>query len=238
MTVTFEDINERLYSSPLCQGLSVDEFSRLRQLAKVKKFPSGSVWNLSIAYSEIMIIIKGTVKVSVLKSDGSWAILSILGPSDIIDAIWTLPVSDDSFGITVTAIESSIMVVFSVEEFKLFLDHNPIMAKNMMYILSRRLGFANKRIMSLALDDVPIRIARILLSLVDDYGIPASDDRFIIPMRLSQGDLGALVGATRVTVNRALSRMIDIGALTVDNRQQITVSPKFLTSAIASNSAW
>jgi CRP/FNR family transcriptional regulator, cyclic AMP receptor protein len=64
---------------------------------------------------------------------------------------------------------------------------------------------ANSRLISLASLDVPGRVASELLSLAREYG-QVTPEGVRIPMRLTQADLAALVGASRVSVNQALGQ--------------------------------
>jgi CRP-like cAMP-binding protein len=55
----------------------------------------------------------------------------------------------------------------------------------------------------LALLDVPVRLARLLLQLAQEHGEPAGS-RCRIGLRLSQQELGNLIAATRESVNKHL----------------------------------
>jgi CRP/FNR family cyclic AMP-dependent transcriptional regulator len=65
---------------------------------------------------------------------------------------------------------------------------------------------ANARLIALASLDVPGRVASQVLSLAREYGQKSPEGRRI-PMRLTQSDLAALVGASRVSVNQAMGRL-------------------------------
>ena len=62
---------------------------------------------------------------------------------------------------------------------------------------------ANAHLLSLAALDVPGRVASQILSLSREYG-EETEEGVRIPIRLTQSDLAALVGASRVRVNQAL----------------------------------
>jgi Crp-like helix-turn-helix domain len=70
--------------------------------------------------------------------------------------------------------------------------------------LSRRLRLADTNTRCLAALDVHGRIAVQLLAFAREYGEPISDAGVLIPLRLTQTDLGGLVGASRVRVNQVL----------------------------------
>ena len=55
----------------------------------------------------------------------------------------------------------------------------------------------------IALFDLPVRLARVLLKLADDYGRP-SPGGTRIDLKLSQRDLSNLVASSRESVNKQL----------------------------------
>jgi CRP-like cAMP-binding protein len=62
---------------------------------------------------------------------------------------------------------------------------------------------------------VPGRTARKLLELSDRHGIAVASG-MRISIRVPQGELASMVGASRENVNRALSRLITLGAVSFD----------------------
>jgi CRP/FNR family transcriptional regulator, cyclic AMP receptor protein len=76
----------------------------------------------------------------------------------------------------------------------------------------------------LATQDVYGRVARQLLSLAEQYGKDDGRGGKVIPMRLTQGDLASLVGASRVRVNQVLVFYKENAYISVDNAYRITIS--------------
>ena len=68
-------------------------------------------------------------------------------------------------------------------------------------------------------------MARQLLSLAEQCGVPVPEDRdaVIIPLRLTQSDLAAMVGATRARVNAVLMPYKRHGVIAVDRSLRITL---------------
>jgi len=90
-------------------------------------------------------------------------------------------------------------------------------------LLSHRLRFANEQIQALATLDVPGRVARQILALAERYGSPAKGGDVSIPLRLTQSDLGDLVGASRERVNQAIVDFKQRGFLAVDGDHRLRV---------------
>ena len=79
------------------------------------------------------------------------------------------------------------------------------------------------------------RIARALLRLADDYGRPC-DEGVRIELRLSQRELGGIVGLARENVNRQLATWRGRGFLTID-RGTITLRDLAALHRIAAEGA-
>jgi CRP/FNR family cyclic AMP-dependent transcriptional regulator len=99
----------------------------------------------------------------------------------------------------------------------------PTMTFNLAGILSRRLRHSNAHVVGLATLDVEGRLADQLLALSEEYGEATANGGCQIPFRLTQGDLAALVGASRVRVNQILVGWKQRGLLTVDGRHVVTL---------------
>jgi len=87
-----------------------------------------------------------------------------------------------------------------------------VLSRNLAEVMSKRVRLTNARLISLATLDVPGRIASQLLSLAREYG-EETPEGTRIPMRLTQAELAALVGASRVSVNQALGQFRKRGAI-------------------------
>ena len=66
-------------------------------------------------------------------------------------------------------------------------------------------------------------MAHTLLHLAREYGRPGPDGAVQIPLRLTQGDLAELVGASRVRVNQIMGTLKRRNLVVVDRQSRITV---------------
>lgn len=154
------------------------------------------------------IIQTGVVKVVVEQADGSELILAILGPGDVL---WAPTIGESSDGAhSVLPLDETNLFWIDRQAFERCLQTMPGLNANLSLVLARRVRLANGRIEALAGMDVRTRIVRHLLILAKEYGEPADDKAGAcvrIPLRLTQGDLARLVGASRVRVNHAMSEL-------------------------------
>jgi CRP/FNR family transcriptional regulator, cyclic AMP receptor protein len=153
------------------------------------------------------VIHKGLVKVVVDQEDGSELILAILGPGDVMGE---LTIGDCLGGArSIVSLDETSLFWLDRAAFERCLQTMPTLSANLSNILARRVRTANERIEALAGLDVRSRVVRHLLLLAREYGeaIDGDGEAVRIPLRLTQGDLGRLVGASRVRINHALTEL-------------------------------
>jgi CRP/FNR family cyclic AMP-dependent transcriptional regulator len=90
-------------------------------------------------------------------------------------------------------------------------------------MLCNRLRVANEQIKALATQDVEGRVARQMLAFAQLYGRPTREGEVQIPLRLTQGDLAGLIGATRERVNQVIACYKQRRYISVDQNYRITI---------------
>ena len=188
----------------LFEGIPRSEITRLLGHLHEKSFPAGT--NILIAEQPgeaVYVIVTGSVKVHAVRPDGTEVVLAVLGAGEVLGEMSAA----DSLGrsASVVTLEETDLLWMDRRTFRASVDSSTILARNFGEILSKRVRLANARLISLASLDVPGRVASELLSLAREYG-QVTPEGVRIPMRLTQANLAALVGASRVSVNQALGQ--------------------------------
>jgi CRP-like cAMP-binding protein len=97
------------------------------------------------------------------------------------------------------------------------IQENPAFGLHVTKLIGLRLRTLRTRVEELLGKSAPARLAHTLLELGRHHGI-RDNGGVLIPLRLSQGDLGKLVGLTRETVNGILQAWRDQGLVEMDRR--------------------
>jgi CRP/FNR family cyclic AMP-dependent transcriptional regulator len=128
-------------------------------------------------------------------------VLAILGAGDTLGEMSLI----DSAGRSASAVtlEDSLLLWMDKSAFQEALRRFPVLAQNLVRILSARVRLANELIQALASMDVNGRVARQLLAFADKYG-RAEGQSVLIPIHLTQSDIADLVGASRKRVNQVM----------------------------------
>jgi CRP/FNR family cyclic AMP-dependent transcriptional regulator len=195
---------------PLFRDLTPEQLAGMHRWLAGATFQSGATLvTVEQPGEAIYVILSGTVKVHVDRADGSEVMLAILGPGEVIGEMSAIDRLARSA--TVVAMEATTTLWIDRATFRDQLFSVPALAINLVAIMSRRLRLANAQIQALAGLDVYGRVARQLLALAEVYGESASGGGTLIQLRLTQSDLAALVGASRVRVNQVLGSFRQLG---------------------------
>jgi CRP/FNR family cyclic AMP-dependent transcriptional regulator len=214
---------QELASIPLLEGLSAEHLNEMGQLLHPRKFPAGrNIMTVDQPGETVYVLLKGSVKIYVDQVDGSEVILAFLGPGDTFGELSLV----DSAGrsASVVALEECSCLAMDRSSFHRSLKTVPELSYNLVRLLSRRLRLANEQIQALSTLDVRGRVARQLLAFAQQYGETGAEQQGIrIPLRLTQTDVAALVGASRERVNQVIVDFKGDGFIAVDPSHYFTV---------------
>lgn len=206
----------------LFRDLPAAQLQELVPLLHRKTFASGVTMMTAEQAGEVVYLIQtGTVKVCAESEDGSEVILTILGPGEIVGEMSAL--DQPMRSASVMTLEKTEVLWMDRGLFHRNLLTMPRLAYNLACILSARLRMADDQIRSLARLEVENRVARQLMSFAERYGLTRPNGDTHIPIRLTQGDIAALIGASREHINKVIVAYKERGYLSVDRQYHITI---------------
>ena len=218
------DDSNLLGKIPMFEDLAADDLEKVNVLMHRKTFPTGvNIITVAQPGDLVYILLEGTVKIYVDQLDGSEVILAFLGPGDTFGEMSMV----DSAGrsANVVALEDCICLLMDRTAFHQCLKSTKGLSYNLVRLMSRRLRLANEQIQALSTLDVRGRVARQLLAFAQQYGQQGAESTqgVTIPLRLTQTDVAALVGASRERVNQVIVDFKDSGFISVDPSHRFTV---------------
>ena len=116
------------------------------------------------------------------------------------------------------ALEPTTIVSLGPEGLEHLTDSNPKVALRLIEVLCRRLRTADERLADVALKEVPARVASLILQLLETEGVVGAEG-YMIPTRYTHDVLGTMIGAKRVAVSRAFSKLREAGAIETSQRR-------------------
>jgi|SRR5215467_4322904 len=209
-------------SISLFNNLTSEQLSRLEQLLYRKTFPAGTGLITSQQPGEVIyIILSGTVKVYEERPEGGSVTLSILAAGQVLGEIGLI--DSGSRSANAVTLEESTCLWMDRRSFNECLSAMPKLQHNLLFLLCSRLRLANEQIKSLITQDVEGRVARQMLAFAQLYGRLTANGEVFIPLRLTQGDLANLIGATRERVNQVVAAYKHRKYISVDQNYRITI---------------
>ncbi|MBL8063945.1 MAG: Crp/Fnr family transcriptional regulator [Anaerolineales bacterium] len=215
-----DDTRNLLSDIKLFEGLTPSQLDWVAHRAHRRVFPTGkNVMLIEQPGEAVYIILHGTVKVYIEQGERD-AILSILGSGDLIGEMSLI----DSVGrsASVVTLEDSLMLWMDKTTFYYMLDNFPLIARNLVKILSARVRLSDQMIQSLATQDVNGRVAQRLLIFAERYGHDV-DGGLKIRIALTQSDIADLVGASRKRVNQTMVLFKEQGLVSTDTDGHIII---------------
>ena len=214
-----EAIARVLATVPIFSALTDVERADLVSHLRPRRFARDEViFHRDDAGGQLYVILSGSVKVAIPDEEGHEVVVAVERDGAVFGE---LALFDDApRSATVTALGETQVVTLAREDFLRILERSPRATREILRLLARTVRRASGRIEDLVFLDVPGRVAKCLLDLATAH---ARTD-----VELTQDDLAAFVGATRVSVNRALADLEAQGAIAIGRRHISVKEPALL----------
>ncbi|MEE2970866.1 MAG: Crp/Fnr family transcriptional regulator, partial [Pseudomonadota bacterium] len=168
----------------------------------------------------MLTVISRRVKISVSSSEGKEAVLAILGRGEVLGEMALIDGKERSAD--ATALEPSEALSIHRRDFIPFLERNPAICLRLLGVMSDRLRRTSEMVEDRSFLDLPGRLAKTLLDLGRTDGVDTKDG-LRIDMPMSQSAFGAMLGASRETINKQLKAWQDEGLIITGRRFVVLV---------------
>jgi CRP/FNR family cyclic AMP-dependent transcriptional regulator len=211
---------------PLFAALDAESAASLEATMTRRTLARGhAVFREGDAGDRLFVILDGKVKISRAAPDGRENLLAVLGTAEMFGELSLFdPGPRTASATTVTA---STLASLDHDDLRPLLIERPGVAVQLLKALAQRLRRTNEAMADLVFTDVPGRVAKALLDLSAKFGVP-EDGNTRVRHDLTQEELAQLVGASRETVNKALSEFAHRGWLQIDGRSVLLLDPERL----------
>lgn len=200
-------------SFPIFEELSKDLIEQAMGLAQRRRWSAGTVIFQRGEEGNYMILLtEGRIKVSLFTTHGKELSLrhfdagSLVGEMSVLDGE---PRSADAMAAT-----ASEGYVIGKKEFRDFMSRNSEAADAVVNFLCKRLRETNQQLETIALYNLDARVARYLLAAVRQvHGDDELPEHARLNLGLNQLEFGAILGASRPRINRAILSLEEAGAI-------------------------
>jgi CRP-like cAMP-binding protein len=221
---TLEEARQLLAECVLFRGLSADDRRALVTRVRTRTLNAGdTIFLMGDPGDSMMALLKGSVRISAPSPEGKEIVLGIMQPGEFFGEIALLDGKERSAD--AKAMTPCTLAILDRRDVLAFLEQNREAWFRIVEVLCERLRRTTVQIAEVALLELPIRLAKALLRISAAEGKAPSPESTI---KLSQRELGHIVGATRESVNKCLREwqrgkvvQIDGVSITILNRDSL-----------------
>ncbi len=210
----------------LFRGLSPKERSELVARARMRNFAAGeTIFLMGASGDSMMAVLDGNVRISVPSPEGKEIVLAIIQPGDVFGEIAVLDGKERTA--EAAAMTDCTLAVLERRDVMAFLESNPSGWPRLVDLLCARLRHSDRQIAEMAFLQLPVRLAKALLRMAD-MAAGLAGARAGARIRLTQRELGNIVGMTRESVNKCLRDWQRSGIVRIESNEIIIVKREAL----------
>jgi len=210
-----------LASVPFFSGLDAVGLETIGRSVRTRRFRRGEViFHLGDPGDALFIVMSGGIKISLPSDTGDEAILATLRSGDVFGELALLDGAPRSA--TATAIEPTETLVLPRAQFRDLIATEPAVRDALLASIAGELRRLTNHVEELHFLDITGRLASRLSRLALDGGTKLPDGSIRLAAPLTQGDLAAMIGCTRQSVNKLLGIFTDDHLIRLD-RDNIVV---------------
>ncbi len=210
-----EEIRKMMANNRLFNHLDDEEMDALLPHVQVRSYkPNQTIFLKNDPGISVMGVISGRVKISNFSGEGKEVVLNIIDPGTFFGEIALLDGKDRTAN--ATAMDASDILVLQRRDFLPFLETHPHWAIKLIEVLCHRVRLTTELVEDSAFLTLPTRLAKRLVWLADNYG-QETDEGTRIELKLTQRELGGLVGLSRENINRQLRSWHKEGLISMDS---------------------
>jgi len=224
-------LTQILSASGILRRVEPEVASALIKQLHASEFNSGeTIFAQGDPGDRVYIIVAGKVKISLRGPVDRENLRAVMGPADVFGELAVFDPGPRTC--TATAITDVRAVWVDRATLRAWIAYRPVIAEQLLQSLTQRLQHTEDQLVELVSSDVAARVARQLLLLARCFGT-REGDALRVTHELSQDEMAQLVGADRVSVNKALRHFTARGWILLQGKSVLIVDPDGLASRAA-----
>lgn len=220
-----DQIKTILRKARLFEHLGEEALERLAERAIKRTYAKGRlIFHQGDEARSLFVLVEGAVKVYVTSEDGDKMLLVTLRPPDVFGEIAILDAGDRSA--SAETLGPAELLEIGRDPFLGLLESDPPIMRDLLRGLGGVLRRLTDQTADLVFLDLPSRVAKFLVSSYESRGEKSGAGD--LDLELTQGDIAALVGGSRQSVNQALKGLERRGYIEVTGRSIKITDPEGL----------
>lgn len=219
----------------MISALSAEQRHQVAKMARMFDVKRGTrIFLPGDASDQIFLLKAGIIKISMTTPDHRDVILALLHPGDIFGELAV--VEDAPRDHIAEAYSDCVVCAIGRDTILRVIHETPEIGFQITKLIGLRMKTFRSRVEELLCKSAHARVAHALLELAERHGV-TDQDGVLVSLRLSQGDLGRLVGLSRETVNAILQEWRQQNLVEMDRRTVRLRAPERLRAISAQTAA-
>lgn len=194
--------------------LDETERAALHERGRLRRYRRGdTLMRQGDATDSVVVLMEGRVKIAIDTADGRTIIVNFYRQGDVVGEFEALGGYTTRVA-SVIALDDMSCRVFTGDEFREYLLAHPAAALALIHVMIQRLDAADRRRMDGTMVESTRRLALFLLEISGGWDA-SPGDALDATVPLPQHDLASLIGVSRNSVVRALTKLRSLGLVTV-----------------------
>jgi CRP/FNR family transcriptional regulator, cyclic AMP receptor protein len=226
-----EQIKKVLSQFSLFRDLDESEISKIVDIAIARELKKNNhVFLQGDPITNVYFISEGKVKIYKSDSSGREQIVNIVKSGDMFPHVGFFRKGE--YPAYAEIIENSKLVVVPIDQFEKVLIDNPHLCIKVFNVLAEKIIDLQDRLEEQILNNTYEQIIKLLVRLSEKHGFDLEDGKVLLKSEFTNKDLANMIGTTRETVSRTLTKMKKEGLIEVNESGDMVLDPEVLLNEI------
>lgn len=221
------NIKNLLLGLPIFQELTDEEINQVIDISITRNYKKNSyIFSQDDPIENVYFICSGTVKIYRTDVNGREQIVSFLKKGEMFPHVGLF--RNGNYPAFSSVVEDAVLVVIPTKLFEKVLLNNPELSMKMFYVLGEIIVDLHHRLGAQILNNTYEQIVKLLLRLARLHGTKLKNEFYILRPEFTNKELASMIGTTRETVSRTLTRMRKEELIFVDEEGNYLFDPEQL----------
>ncbi|WP_316569829.1 Crp/Fnr family transcriptional regulator [Neobacillus sp. YIM B06451] len=226
-----ETIKKVLSWFPIFRELEDHELDKIAEISLSREFSKGThVFMQDDPLKNVYFVSNGKIKIYKSDVNGKEQIVSIQKKGDMFPHVGFF--RKGAYPAYAEVLEPSTLVVVPIAEFEKVLIDNPELCIKLFRVLGEKIVDLQNRLEEQILNNTNEQIIKLLVRLGKNHGTVQPDGAIFLKAEFTNRDLANMIGTTRETVSRTLTKLKKDNLIKVDSRGNMHFSPESLLEEI------
>ena len=223
---------KKLFSKfSLFRDLNDKEMDKIVQISIARKWKKGNhIFMKDDPIENVYFVYSGKIKIYKSDINGREQIINIIRNGDMFPHVGFF--RKGGYPAFSEVIEDAILIVISNDDFEKLLLDNPELCIKVFKVLGEKIIDLQERLEEKILNNTYEQIIKLLIRLARSHGQKQTDVSYLLKAEFTNKDLANMIGTTRETVSRTLTKLKKEKLIEIDNKGNIIIEPDKLMNEI------